>query len=105
MHDISTAAGTMRMRGAELAKLDDALARLLATDYLEGSQRIPVAIQAAAGCLDAVIHAVNENGGTVRHVMGPLSSVAAWVPMSGVFGLAALGCVEEIEMDRVMHVA
>lgn len=93
------------MSGVELAKLDDALARLLAADYLEGSQKIPVAIQAAAGCLESVMHAVDENGGTVRHVLHPLNAVAVWIPMAGVAGLAALECVEEIEMDRVMHVA
>ncbi|HEX8454820.1 MAG TPA: hypothetical protein VF647_22270 [Longimicrobium sp.] len=93
------------MSGVELAKLDDALARLLATDYLDVSQKIPVAVQAAAGSLEVLVQAVNDNGGTVRHVLGPLNAIAAWMPMSGVAALAALEFVEEIEMDRVMHVA
>lgn len=93
------------MTEVELAKLDDALARLLATDYLERTQKIPVAIQAAAGRLEALVHAIGQNGGTVRHIMGPLNAVAAWIPMSAVSGFTALDFVEEIEMDRVMHVA
>jgi hypothetical protein len=93
------------MTEVELAKLDDALALLMSTEHIEGSQKIPVAIQAAEGRLDSVLHAVDESGGTVRHVLGPLNAVAAWIPMSAVAGVAALEFVEEIEMDRVMHVA
>jgi hypothetical protein len=93
------------MSEVELSKLDDALARLLGTNYLERSQKIPVAIQAAAGRMEALLHAIGENGGTVRHVMGPLNAVAAWIPVSAVSGFTALDFVEEIEMDRVMHIA
>lgn len=93
------------MSEVELSKLDDALARLLALNYLERSQKIPVAIQAAAGRMEALLHAIGENGGTVRHVLGPLNAVAAWIPVSAVSGFTALDFVEEIEMDRVMHIA
>jgi hypothetical protein len=89
------------MTEVELTKLDDALALLLSTAHIEAAQKIPVAIQAADGQLGSVLHAIAENGGTARHVLRPLSAVAAWIPVSTVAGLAALDFVEAIEMDRV----
>lgn len=93
------------MTGVDLTKLDDARARLPATGHIEGSQRIPVAIQASAGHLEAVRHAVEESGGAVRHLLRPLNTVAAWLPVSMVQPLASLDSVEAIEVDPVMHVA
>ena len=93
------------MTEVELAKLDDALSVLLATAHIAGSQKIPVAIQASVGQLDSVVGAVEENGGNVRHLLRPLNSVAAWIPLGAVATVAALDFVDEIEMDRVMHIA
>lgn len=93
------------MTEVELAKLDDALSVLLATAHIAESQKIPVAIQASVGQLESVVSAVGHHGGTVRHVLRPLNAVAAWIPIGAVAIVAALEFVDEIEMDRVMHVA
>ena len=88
-----------------LDKIDDRLARVLNTHSLNPDEKMPIALLTDPSHFDAVIAAVQDLGGTVRHRLAVVGAVVAWVPIRAVESLADLRVVSEIELDHQVHIA
>lgn len=92
-------------RDAVRAKYDATVSDLLQREYVPDDQPVPLVLIATREGLDAVSSAVLELGGSVRHVIPPLSSVGAWVPKSSIALLAQRADVLSIEFDHPVGIA
>lgn len=86
-------------------KLDVPLAELCNGQGLHDSARIPVVIRCHNNAVHEVAELAVELGGSLRHQIGYLSMVAAWVPLVSLNALAADPRVRSIGLEQEFVIA
>lgn len=94
----------MQLSAPFAEKLDAQLARLC-NDGLPETGRIAVLVRCAAGSMASVASRLEEQGGTVRHHLRLVGTVAAWLPLSAVEPLARCPDVEMLELEQSFSIA
>lgn len=86
-------------------KLDADLARLLDHADFVADARFPVFVTPESGKIAEVATAIEDRGGTVRHILKHVESVAAWIPFGAIGDLANLSQIRRIELSGTTQLA
>jgi hypothetical protein len=92
-------------RDAARTKYDAEISALVRHDYVPDDYPIPLVLVVEDEGIDAVAHAVCSLGGSVRHVLPPLSALSAFVPKSAILPLAERPDVLSLEFDTPVQIA
>jgi hypothetical protein len=92
------------MKRDAMMKVDEQLQKL--REELDADvTRLPVMVKCDKGSLDAVAQLVASLGGTVRHRVSLINTIAAWLPLSAVDTLAERDDVRNLHLEQEFNAA